>query len=168
MGDDSKSGGLTHLNQRGEMHMVDVGQKPATHRIAVAEARVLLGEEARRHLENASADKGDVMAAARLAGIQGAKRTSELIPLCHAVPLSHVSVDLELKRWGVHVQTRAETVSGTGVEMEALTAATCAALTLYDMLKAVDRSITIELVRLLEKRGGRSGAWVRSERRSGR
>jgi len=157
---------LTHLNQAGEMHMVDVGDKSATKRVAVAEARVKLSAAARRAL--GSAKKGDVLAAARLAGIQAAKRTSELIPLCHAVPLSHVAVELHGKSWGVQITTRAETVAVTGVEMEALTAASVAALTLYDMLKAVDRGIAIESVCLLEKSGGRSGTWRRGKARSRR
>jgi cyclic pyranopterin phosphate synthase len=103
-----------------------------------------------------------VLAAARLAGIQAAKRTAELIPLCHTLPLSHATVDLTIEDWGVQIETRAETVGQTGVEMEALTAASVAALTLVDMLKAVERGITIETVRLLEKRGGQSGDWRRT------
>jgi cyclic pyranopterin phosphate synthase len=154
--------GLTHVDERGEMRMVDVGDKEATHRVAVAEARVLLGDEARAAIAGGTAAKGDVLAAARLAGIQAAKRTSELIPLCHPLPLTHAEVELTLEEWGVRVQTRTETVGRTGVEMEALTAASVAALTLVDMLKAVERGITIETVRLLEKRGGRSGDWRRS------
>ena len=142
--------------------MVDVGDKPATRRVAVAEARVRLGAAARRELASKKARKGDVAAAARIAGIAAAKRTSDLIPLCHPIPLTRVEVDLHAMRGGVRVVARAETVGPTGVEMEALTAAAVAALTLYDMLKAVERGITIESVRLLEKHGGRSGSWVRS------
>lgn len=152
---------LTHLDEHGEMHMVDVGNKDVTRRVAVAEARVLLGVEARAAIADGTAPKGDVFAAARLAGIQAAKRTSELIPLCHHLALSHARVALTLEQWGVRVESRAETVGTTGVEMEALTAASVAALTLIDMLKAVERGITIESVRLLEKRGGRSGTWRR-------
>lgn len=156
-----ESRALTHLNAAGDMHMVDVGDKPATRRVAVAEARVTLGAAARRELASGAAKKGDVMAAARLAGIQAAKQTSHLIPLCHPIALSHVEIDLEAKTWGVLVRARAETVSQTGVEMEAMTAVAVAALTLYDMLKAVERGITIGKIRLLEKSGGRSGKWTR-------
>lgn len=141
--------------------MVDVGHKPATRRMAVAEARVKLGVAARRELNSPQAKKGDVLATVRLAGIQAAKRTSELIPLCHPIPLSHVKVEVLPRSWGVSIQARAETVAGTGVEMEAMTAASVAALTLYDMLKAVERGIVIERVCLLRKEGGRSGTWTR-------
>ena len=123
---------LSHINEAGDMHMVDVGDKPATRRVAIAEARVVLGEDAREQLRTGSAAKGDVLAAARLAGIGAAKRTGDLIPLCHPLPLSHASVDVQLEDWGARIVTRAETTGPTGVEMEALTAASVAALTLYD------------------------------------
>jgi cyclic pyranopterin monophosphate synthase len=151
---------LTHVDEAGAMRMVDVGAKAATHRIAVAEAFVRLGDEARAALAG-DTKKGDVLAAARVAGIMAAKRTSELIPLCHPLPLTHVKVELEPGPEGVRVQARAETTAPTGVEMEAMTAAAVAALTLYDMLKAVERGITIERVRLLEKSGGQSGSFHR-------
>ena len=153
--------GLTHLNERGQMHMVDVGEKASTHRVAVAEARVLLGAEARRVLE-AGEGKGDVMAAARFAGITAAKKTSELIPLCHPLGLSHVAVEITSQSWGLLVEARAETHGPTGVEMEAMTAASVAALTIYDMLKAVERGIVVEGIALVEKLGGRSGHWRRA------
>jgi len=156
-----KTARLTHVNEAGEMHMVDVGDKSATRRVAVAEAKVKLGAAALNALAGRSAAKGDVLAAARLAGIGAAKKTSELIPLCHPIPLSRAHVDLKVERWGVRVRATAETVAATGVEMEAMTAASVAALTLYDMLKALERGITIEAVRLIEKRGGRSGTWKR-------
>lgn len=156
-----KSPALTHVDARGQMRMVDVGAKPQTHRVATAEARVRMGARARRCVTGSNAKKGDVLAAARLAGIQAAKRTSDLIPLCHPIGLSHAAVELEVKSWGVRVVARTETVSATGVEMEAMTAASVAALTLYDMLKAVERGMVIESVRLLEKRGGQSGPWKR-------
>ncbi len=151
---------LNHLDARGQAHMVDVGHKPASRRIAIAEARVRLSAKAREALAQGS-KKGDVLAVARVAGIQAAKRTSALIPLCHLVPLSHVAIELEPTASGLHIESRAESVAPTGVEMEALTAASVAALTVYDMLKAVDRGITIETIRLLEKRGGKSGTYKR-------
>ena len=157
---DKKRSGLTHVNAAGDMHMVDVGDKAATRRVAIAEARVKLGTAAREEMVSAAANKGDVMAAARLAGIMAAKRTSDLIPLCHPLALSHVSVELQPTASGVTITSRAETTGPTGVEMEAMTAASVAALTLYDMLKAVERGIVIEAVRLLEKSGGRSGTWT--------
>jgi cyclic pyranopterin phosphate synthase len=150
---------MSHVNERGAMRMVDVGDKPTTRRRAIARARVLLGAAARRALKSNA--KGDVLAAARVAGIQAAKKTSELIPLCHPLALAHVAVDLKAKSWGVEVTATAETVAQTGVEMEAMTAASVAALTLYDMLKAVERGIVIEEVALVEKSGGRSGLWRR-------
>lgn len=153
--------GLTHLNERGQMHMVDVGEKASTHRVAVAEARVLLGAEARRALE-AGVGKGDVLAAARFAGITAAKKTSDLIPLCHPLGLSHVAVEITPRDWGLLVEARAETRGPTGVEMEAMTAASVAALTIYDMLKAVERGIVVEAIGLVEKLGGRSGHWRRA------
>lgn len=158
---------LTHVNARGEMHMVDVSEKSATRRVAVAAARVRMGAAALRALRSGEAKKGDVLAAARLAGIQGAKRTADIIPLCHPIALTHVSVDLTVKRWGVQVQARAETVGPTGVEMEAMTAAAAAALTLYDMLKAVERGMVIERVELMHKSGGRSGLWKRGRKTGG-
>ena len=150
---------LSHVDDRGAMRMVDVGDKPTTRRCAIARARVRLGAAARRALKSNA--KGDVLAAARVAGIQAAKKTSELIPLCHPLALAHVAVDLMAKPWGVEVLATAETVAQTGVEMEAMTAAAVAALTLYDMLKAVERGIVIEQVVLVEKSGGRSGLWRR-------
>jgi cyclic pyranopterin phosphate synthase len=143
------------------MHMVDVGHKAATRRVAVAEARVRLGAAARRALTDPDSPKGDVQAAVRLAGIMAAKRTADLIPLCHPLPLSHVSVTVTPRRFGAHIVARAETTGPTGVEMEALTAASVAALTLYDMLKAIERGIVIEAVQLVEKTGGKSGPWRR-------
>ncbi|MEE8408814.1 MAG: cyclic pyranopterin monophosphate synthase MoaC [Myxococcota bacterium] len=160
--DGKKGSKLTHVDAQGEMRMVDVGDKKVTRRVAIAEARVRIGAEALREIQSGAAAKGDVLAAARLAGIQAAKRTSELIPLCHPIALSHVQVALALETWGVHIRAQAETIGQTGVEMEALTAAAVSALTLYDMLKAVERGITIETVQLLEKSGGRSGTWKRS------
>jgi cyclic pyranopterin phosphate synthase len=153
---------LSHVDEAGAAHMVDVGAKEATARCAVAQAEVRMGQAARAALHGNA--KGDCFAAARIAGITAAKRTWELIPLCHALALSHVAVELTERPWGVRVITTARTVAATGVEMEALTAAAVAALTLYDMLKAVDKAITIEGVRLLEKTGGKSGPYRRKIR----
>ena len=152
---------LTHLNAKGEMHMVDVGGKASTHRIAIAQTKIVLGAAAKKAAKDGG-EKGDVLAAARFAGISAAKKTADLIPLCHPLGLSHVSMDITHKRYGLLVVARAETHGPTGVEMEAMTAASVAALTIYDMLKAVERGITIESTQLLEKRGGRSGLWKRS------
>ncbi len=148
----------SHLNEAGEAHMVDVGLKPPTLRRARAEADVALAPETLERLRRGDAPKGDVLAAARIAGIQAAKRTAELIPLCHPVALTRVELALELGERGVRVVATAEAFDRTGVEMEAMVAASVAALTLYDMLKGIERGITYS-VRLLEKSGGRSGTW---------
>jgi len=154
----TKPSPLTHLDEAGHARMVDVGAKPVTSREAVARARVRM-LPATRELLATGAPKGDVLAVARVAGIQAAKRTGELIPLCHPLPLDAVAVDLQLEDSGVRVTATARCTGRTGVEMEALTAASLAALTIYDMLKAVDRGMVIEDVRLLAKSGGRSGDW---------
>ncbi len=154
----TKPSPLTHLDEAGHARMVDVGAKPVTSREAVARARVRM-QPATRELLATGAPKGDVLAVARVAGIQAAKRTGELIPLCHPLPLDAVAVDLQLEDSGVRVTATARCTGRTGVEMEALTAASLAALTIYDMLKGVDRGMVIEDVRLLAKSGGRSGDW---------
>ena len=148
---------LSHVDERGRVRMVDVGEKPETDRVAVAEAHVRMSAEAIRAIRNRAVKKGDPLQTARLAGIMAAKRTSELIPLCHPLDISHVDVDLRPMRRGYAIRSMVRTVGRTGVEMEALVAVTTAALALYDMLKAVDRAMVIGPVRLLEKRGGRSG-----------
>ena len=150
---------LTHVDQDGHPRMVDVGAKPDTERLAVATGRVRMGAEARAAIRAHSVAKGDVLQIARIAGIQGAKRTADLIPLCHPLPIDGVEVEVELDDEGVTIVARVRTRWRTGVEMEALTAVTAAALTVYDMVKAVDRGMYIEGVRLLEKSGGRSGTW---------
>lgn len=157
------SGELTHTDGSGHAHMVDVGAKEVTERVAVAGARVLMEPETLRLIRANALAKGDVLAVARLAGIMAAKRTSDLIPLCHPLALSHVGVELELSDAPPCVQITATACcrGRTGVEMEALTAASVAALTIYDMAKAVDRSMQIDRVLLQEKRGGRSGHWKR-------
>lgn len=152
---------FTHLDEAGHARMVDVGDKEPTRRRAVARARIEMSPETALALAGGTVPKGDVLAVARVAGIQAAKRTSELVPLCHPLMLSSVVVDLEVGESHVVVVATVETVERTGVEMEALTACTVAALTVYDMCKALDRSMVITDVALWEKDGGRSGAWRR-------
>ncbi|MBN8610469.1 MAG: cyclic pyranopterin monophosphate synthase MoaC [Deltaproteobacteria bacterium] len=155
---------LTHLDARGQARMVDVGEKAMTTREAVAQAVVTMSADCFALLASGATKKGDVLATARIAGIQASKKTSELIPLCHPIALSSVSVDLELDatRHAVRVIATTRTTDRTGVEMEALVAANVAALTVYDMLKAVDRAITIGDVVLLKKTGGKSGDYTRA------
>jgi cyclic pyranopterin monophosphate synthase len=154
--------GLTHLNERGEAHIVDIGDKAVTHRRAVAQARLLGRPETIATILGGGLKKGDALAVARVAGIMAAKKTSELIPLCHPIPLTKVSVDIEGDGDGaILIRTAAETTGQTGVEMEALTAASVAALTLYDMAKAIDRAMVITDLCLLEKSGGKSGDFSR-------
>ena len=148
---------LTHVAPDGSVRMVDVGAKPVTSREAVARGHVAMSAAARRAIRSGQVKKGDPLQAARLAGIMAAKRTAELIPLCHPLALTHVSVDLEPTRSGYDITARVRCAGQTGVEMEALTAVSVAALTVYDMLKAVDRTMVINDVRLVEKRGGKSG-----------
>ena len=152
-------GGLTHLGADGAARMVDVGEKPATQRTAVAEARVAMLPETARAIRDGDTKKGDVLGTARIAGIMAAKRTSELIPLCHPIALDNVEIALLVEEDGVAIEATARCTGPTGVEMEALTAASVAALTIYDMAKAIDRGMRIGGVRLLRKSGGRSGDW---------
>lgn len=156
---------LSHFNTTGDAHMVDVGDKPESRRIAVAEGRIDMLEGTLKLVAEGRHKKGDVLAVARVAGIMAAKRTAELIPLCHPLPLSRVDVDLAPLADSAAIQCRVtvETVARTGVEMEALTAVQVALLTVYDMCKAVDRGMTIGKVRLVEKSGGRSGRWRRGD-----
>jgi cyclic pyranopterin phosphate synthase len=153
---------LTHLDEHGAARMVDVSHKPETVRDAVAEAFIVLSPEAYNVALSPDAPKGDVLATARLAGIMAAKRTSELIPLCHPIPLTSVSLVFEPvdARSALRILATVRTSAQTGVEMEALTAATIAALTVYDMVKAIDRAATIESIRLLAKSGGKSGTYA--------
>ena len=150
---------LSHIGTRGEAQMVDVSAKPATARVAIAEGRVLMQATTLDIVRKGDAKKGDVLGTARLAGIMAAKRTHELIPLCHPLLLSQVDVDVtpDAKLPGIHVTARVKVSGQTGVEMEALTAVSVACLTIYDMVKAVDRGMRIEGIRLVEKSGGRSG-----------
>jgi cyclic pyranopterin phosphate synthase len=153
--------GLTHLDEAGAAHMVDVGGKTPTRREAVARGRIDMVPEAVRAIRDGSAIKGDVLAVARVAGIMGAKKTSDLIPLCHPLPLTRVAIDLVVDDEGVVATATAATEGKTGVEMEALTAATVALLTIYDMAKAIDKGMTIRDIQLLTKLGGKSGDWAR-------
>jgi cyclic pyranopterin phosphate synthase len=154
---------LTHLDEHGRARMVDVGPKEVTERVCVARAEVRMAAATLERIAAGDLPKGDVLAVARLAGIQAAKRTSDWIPLAHVIPLDAVDVDLELDRASscVRVRGTARARARTGVEMEALVAVTAASLALYDMCKAIDRGMTIEAVQLSEKRGGKSGHWVR-------
>lgn len=150
---------LTHLDEHGAARMVDVSAKPATAREATATGRIAMSPEAARAIAGGAVKKGDVLAVARIAGIMAAKRTAELIPLCHPLPLAAVEIDLALDETGVTATATTRTTGPTGVEMEALTAVTVALLTVYDMAKALDRGMTIGEVRLLAKSGGKSGDW---------
>lgn len=163
MTQDTEQHTLTHFTASGEAHMVDVGEKPATHRIAIASARISMKPETATVIRTGVAGKGDVLGIARIAGIMATKRTADLIPLCHPIPVTHVEVDLAVEATSVAVSARVETHGQTGVEMEALTAASVAALTVYDMTKAIDRGMVIEHVRLESKSGGRSGTWERTD-----
>ena len=155
--------GFTHLDETGAAHMVDVGDKAATRRRAVARCIVNMDPSTAAAIADGSAKKGDVLAVARIAGIQAAKRTSDIIPLCHPLLLSKVSVDLSVGDASVEVEAVVETTGPTGVEMEALHACAAAALTIYDMCKALDRAMVITDVMLMEKSGGRSGDFQRGE-----
>jgi cyclic pyranopterin phosphate synthase len=154
---------LTHVDEKGAARMVDVAAKQVTHRRAVATATVRMRPETLAMIVEGRAPKGDVFAVARVAGIMAAKRTSDLVPLCHPLSLTHASVELEPIEAGVRVTAAVETDGKTGVEMEALTAAAVSSLTLYDMCKAVDRGMTVEGLGLLAKEGGKSGSWTRKE-----
>ena len=155
---------LTHFNAEGQAHMVDVAAKAATHRIAVAEGRIVMNSATLSIILAGTAKKGDVLGIARVAGIMAAKKTSDLIPLCHPLALTRVAIDFQTDEASLSIACRAtvETVGPTGVEMEALMAAQVALLTIYDMCKAVDRGMTINNLRVLEKHGGKSGSFVNS------
>ncbi len=151
--------GLTHLDAQGRARMVDVGGKAETQRVAVALGRIRMNAATLAALRDGTAPKGDVLAVARIAGIMAAKRTAELIPLCHPLALDAVSVEFAFVDDGVEARATASLTGRTGVEMEALTAVSVALLTVYDMAKAIDKAMVIEGVRLIEKRGGKSGDW---------
>ncbi|MDO9438949.1 cyclic pyranopterin monophosphate synthase MoaC [Hydrogenophaga sp.] len=152
---------LTHFDAQGQAHMVDVGAKASTHRVAVAEGRITMLPATLALIQTGAAKKGDVLGIARIAGIQAAKKTSDLIPLCHPVALTRVAVefDMELETHSVLCRATAECTGQTGVEMEALSAVSVALLTIYDMCKAVDRHMVMDGVRLVKKQGGKSGAY---------
>ena len=152
---------LSHVDARGRVKMVDVGGKPITEREAVARGSIAMSREARRLVRSGAVSKGDPLQAARLAGIMAAKQTSALIPLCHPLPLSSVHVELTPTGRGYDIEARVRTNAQTGVEMEALTAVAVAALTVYDMVKAVDKSMVVGAIRLMFKRGGKSGTYTR-------
>ena len=162
-----KRSALSHVDARGRIRMVDVGEKPVTRREAVARGRITIAPGALRLVRSGRTKKGDPLETARLAGIMAAKRTAGLIPLCHPLPLSHVSVELTPRRDGYDIEARVRTEAQTGVEMEALTAVAVAALTIYDMVKAVDRGMKIGEIMLIEKTGGRSGRYMRTQRKAG-
>lgn len=151
--------GLTHLDADGAAHMVDVGDKTITSRRAVATGRITIAAGALQAIRDGSAKKGDVIAVARVAGIMAAKKTADLIPLCHPLPLTRVTLELALDDSGITATALTATDGKTGVEMEALTAVSVALLTIYDMAKAMDRGMVIDGIRLLEKAGGKSGDW---------
>jgi cyclic pyranopterin monophosphate synthase len=154
---------LTHVDSKGRSRMVDVTDKSQTQRVARAEAMVDMSPATVKLLRDNQLPKGNALEVARIAGIQAAKQTSALIPLCHPLPLTHVDVSIEIIRTGARIETTATTKAETGVEMEALMAASLAALTLYDMCKAVEKGISIGPIRLLEKSGGKSGHWLRGD-----
>ncbi len=153
---------LTHFDAQGQAHMVDVGGKPETRRVARASGSIRMQPATLAAIAAGSAKKGDVLGVARVAAIQAAKRTAELIPLCHPLPLTHVAVEftLDAPAGAVHCTVQAETLGRTGVEMEALTAVQVGLLTVYDMVKAIDRGMVMGDIRVLEKHGGKSGDWV--------
>jgi cyclic pyranopterin monophosphate synthase len=157
---------LSHLDEKGKARMVDVGDKPVTAREALARGEITMTATALRLIRQGALAKGDPLQAARLAGIMAAKKTAELIPLCHPLPLTHVSVDLTDLPRGFRIEARVRTSSQTGVEMEALTAVAIAALTIYDMVKAVDKDMVIGDICLVEKKGGRSGHYRRTSTRA--
>ncbi len=159
MRDEDEEAELTHLDRSGHARMVDVGAMADTERLAVARGEVRLSAETLALVREGRAAKGDVLAVARVAGIMAAKKTAELIPLCHTIMLTSVKVEVEVREWGVEIEARAKTVGPTGVEMEALTAVTVAALTVYDMVKAVERGARIGNIRVVHKEGGKSGVW---------
>ena len=152
---------LTHLDAQGKARMVDVGGKAATSRVAVAAGRIRMSPQALDAIRDGAVAKGDVLAAARIAGIMAAKKTAELIPLCHPLGLDAVGIDFALMDDGVEATATASLTARTGVEMEAMVAVSIALLTIYDMAKAVDKAMVIDAVRLIEKRGGKSGDWKR-------
>ena len=158
-GSGAGAGGLTHIDARGSARMVEVGAKPATPRLAVASGRIRMSQAALNAIKAGNAPKGDVLGTARIAGIMAAKRTGDLIPMCHPLALDAVAIDFAWEQDAIRVTASASLTGKTGVEMEAIVAATIALVTIYDMAKALDKAMVIEQVRLIEKRGGKSGHW---------
>jgi cyclic pyranopterin monophosphate synthase len=158
---ENTANGLSHVDEAGRIRMVDVSAKPPTVREAVARGYISMSAEALRQVRSGGLKKGDPLETARLAGIMAAKQTASLIPLCHPLPISHADVQIAPARGGYHIEARVRTTAATGVEMEALTAVSVAALTVYDMVKAVDKGMVIGEIRLIEKTGGKSGSWKR-------
>jgi cyclic pyranopterin phosphate synthase len=150
---------LTHLDAAGHARMVDVGAKPETARVAIAAGRIRMSAEALTAIRDGAVPKGDVIAAARIAGIMAAKKTADLIPLCHPLPLHSVGIEFAIEADGVRATATAALTGKTGVEMEAMTAVSIALLTIYDMAKAIDKAMVIDAIHLIEKRGGKSGHW---------
>ena len=155
---------LTHFNQEGDAHMVDVGEKPVSHRIAIADGRIRMQAQTLQLIQSGAHKKGDVLGIARVAGIMASKKTADLVPLCHPLSLTSIEVEFEIEEApaAVYCKVTVETRGQTGVEMEALTAVQIALLTIYDMCKAVDRGMTLQDIGLLKKSGGKSGTWKRS------
>lgn len=160
---ESDASELTHFDANGRAQMVDVGAKDDTRRVAIATGRVRMATETADVIRAGRAKKGDVLAVAQVAAIMASKKTHEIIPMCHPLMLTKINVNLEVFRNAVEIEAQVETVGKTGVEMEALTAVSAAALTIYDMVKSIDRAMVIEAIQLESKEGGRSGTWIRDE-----
>ena len=154
---------LTHLNQKGEAHMVDIDNKEVTDRRAIAEGFVTVKESTVKTILDGKLPKGDLFGSARIAGIMAAKKTSELLPLCHILPISSVNIEINIIKCDIHITAEVTNKGQTGVEMEALTAVSISCLTIYDMLKGIDRGAIISKIQLIRKNGGKSGKWVRNE-----
>jgi len=154
---------LSHLNQQGEAHMVDINNKEVTDRRAIAEGFVTVKESTVKTILEGKLPKGDLFGSARIAGIMAAKKTSELIPLCHILPISSVTIQINIIKCDIHITAEVTNKGQTGVEMEALTAVSISCLTIYDMLKGIDRDATISKIQLIRKSGGKSGKWIRNE-----
>ena len=154
---------LSHLNQKGEAHMVDINNKEVTERRAIAEGFVTVKESTVKTILDGKLPKGDLFGSARIAGIMAAKKTSELIPLCHILPISSVNIEINITECNIHITADVTSKGQTGVEMEALTAVSISCLTIYDMLKGIDRAATISKIQLISKNGGKSGKWLRNE-----
>jgi len=154
---------LSHLNQQGEAHMVDINNKEVTDRRAIAEGFVTVKESTVKTILEGKLPKGDLFGSARIAGIMAAKKTSELIPLCHILPISSVTIQINIIKCDIHITAEVTNKGQTGVEMEALTAVSISCLTIYDMLKGIDRGATISKIQLIRKNGGKSGKWIRNE-----